>query len=138
MLRTLICIFLLAVFAHANAQQFWQIDKRSAGIDAVMPDELAKKLTAPYKTDLEKFRAIFTWITSHIDYKLPSRSWSKTQTRSRQNTDTTWESRSLDERVAYNVMKNRAAVCEGYARLLKTLCDYAGISCNVISGYARS
>lgn len=115
------------------------IDNRSASIDATMPDELARKLTAPYQTDVEKFRAIFSWVASHIEYKVSRPAFAIAHNRAnRQKPDTTWESRSLDERVAYNVLKNRFAVCDGYARLVKTLCDYAGISCNVIYGYAKS
>ena len=43
----------------------------------------------------------------------------------------------LTERVALNVFRKREAVCDGYARLFKTLCDYAGIQSEVINGYAR-
>jgi hypothetical protein len=138
-LRPLIIFAFLATAFTASAQNYRLIDNRSASIEASMPDELAHKLTAPYKTDLEKFRAIFSWVTANIEYNVwrPAFAISRNRT-NKQKPDTTWESRSLDERVAYNVLKNRFAVCDGYARLLKTLCDYAGISCNVIYGYAKS
>jgi hypothetical protein len=134
----LLSIFILLSVTGIHAQNYRQIDIRAAGIDASRPDELALKLTAPYKTDIEKFRSIFSWITTHVDYNL-QRPVSGTYVRSsRQKTDTSWDSRSLDQRVAFNVLKTRTAVCDGYARLLKTLCDFAGLSCNVISGYAKT
>jgi transglutaminase/protease-like cytokinesis protein 3 len=137
--RPLLLFGLIALALSARSQNYWMIDNRSASIDAAMPDELARKLTAPYKTDVEKFRAIFSWVAAHIEYKVSRPAFAIAHNRaSRQKPDTTWESRSLDERVAYNVLKNRFAVCDGYARLVKTLCDYAGISCNVIYGFAKS
>lgn len=42
----------------------------------------------------------------------------------------------LSERVATDVLIKRIAFCDGYARLFKTLCDYAGIRSEVITGYA--
>ncbi|HYH14422.1 MAG TPA: transglutaminase domain-containing protein, partial [Flavisolibacter sp.] len=36
------------------------------------------------------------------------------------------------------VIHRRVAVCDGYARLFKTLCDYAGIRSEIIYGYART
>ncbi|HVE61227.1 MAG TPA: transglutaminase domain-containing protein, partial [Chitinophagaceae bacterium] len=44
----------------------------------------------------------------------------------------------LSERVAENVLRERVAVCDGYARLFKTLCDYAGIRSEIVTGYART
>jgi hypothetical protein len=137
--RPLFLFLFVTLACSAFSQNYWHIDNRAASVEAAMPDELARKLTAPYKTDIEKFRAIFSWVAAHIEYKVSRPAFAIARNRSnKQKPDTTWESRSLDERVAYNVLKNRFAVCDGYARLLKTLCDYAGISCNVIYGYAKS
>lgn len=43
----------------------------------------------------------------------------------------------LNLRVAETVLRRRMAVCDGYARLFKTFCDYAGIPSEVVMGYAR-
>lgn len=45
---------------------------------------------------------------------------------------------SLDERVALQVLRNKKAVCEGYARLFKAMCNHAGIPARVLTGYART
>jgi hypothetical protein len=36
------------------------------------------------------------------------------------------------------VVTRKKAVCDGYARLFKSLCNYAGIRCEVVSGLAKS
>jgi hypothetical protein len=51
--------------------------------------------------------------------------------------DSTLASKSVDEIVAYTVLQQRTAVCNGYARLFKTLCAYAGIRSELVTGYAR-
>jgi transglutaminase/protease-like cytokinesis protein 3 len=132
------CLLYLGLFSFilSDAQDFGQVDRYAEKIHGEMPDLLARKLSAPFKTDIEKFRAIFSWITYNIEYNANPRT--NASRYAKQKTDTTWDSRSLDERVAYNVIKNKTAVCDGYARLLKTLCDYSGLSCNVICGFAKT
>lgn len=44
----------------------------------------------------------------------------------------------LNVRVAETVLQRREAVCDGYARLFTTLCDYAGIRSEIIVGYAKN
>ena len=45
---------------------------------------------------------------------------------------------SLNERISAKVLNTRVALCDGYSRLFKTLCDHAGIKAEVIYGYART
>ncbi|HWJ30113.1 MAG TPA: transglutaminase domain-containing protein, partial [Flavisolibacter sp.] len=45
--------------------------------------------------------------------------------------------RTANEMTAIRVLHRRIAVCDGYAKLFKTLCDYAGIRSEVITGYAK-
>lgn len=100
------------------------------------PQILAEQLTENHKTELEKVRSIFYWITGNISYKAnryaPQRYILFTED------DDTGALKPLDERIAINVLTQREAVCDGYARLFKTLCDYAGLESVVIHGYART
>ena len=56
--------------AQKHSLDFGTIDWNVQFIDASTVDTLAKKLTQPYKTDLDKVRAIFSWITTHISYNV--------------------------------------------------------------------
>ncbi|MBD0333534.1 MAG: hypothetical protein ICV66_12860, partial [Chitinophagaceae bacterium] len=40
--------------------------------------------------------------------------------------------------VACKVLSEREALCDGYARLFKTLCEYSGIHSEIVRGYVRS
>lgn len=105
------------------------------------PDSLSRLLTCSYTTELEKVRSIFLWITDNISYNTI-----RYQSRIRNSRDDDAEAeydadsifKSLDERVAIITLKRGFALCDGYARLFKSLCDFAGIKSEVITGYART
>ncbi|WP_276503460.1 transglutaminase domain-containing protein [Terrimonas pollutisoli] len=109
----------------------------------ITPEGLAQELTLNCTTDLEKVKAIFYWITANIDYRtrpsVPSRFRRRTAIPVIEDDgNDTAALKPLDERVAENVLDERVAVCDGYARLFKTLCSYSGIQAEVIHGYART
>ena len=141
-MKYVLCLSLLFFSIRALAQEagirFHQIDRKVSSIDASTPEILAQKLTAGYVHELEKVRAIFSWITQHISYntgiytkRYPSLKYLSDPI------DTLSEWKSGIEMAAMRVLHRRFAVCEGYARLFKTLCDYSGIRSEIINGYAR-
>jgi len=99
---------------------------------------LAKKLTEPYQTDREKVRSIFLWITDNISYRTAFKNLRNSNKKKVLVEEYGIDSLTLNERIAYNVVQQGAAVCDGYARLFKTLCDYAGIRSQIITGFARN
>ena len=121
-----------------------RVDIDKAGLPAQVihssaPALLAQKLTKSYNTELEKVKAIFRWITENIEYgiKPPAMRTKKSQVIFIGEDDTA-ALKPLDERVAESVLERKRAVCDGYARLFKTLCGYAGIRSELITGYART
>ena len=137
---SLIIFLFIAADAFGQRADNWAIDNHAEIISAATPESLALKLTEPYTTDRQKARAIFRWITANIEYDMSRYTRSATSLRQAKpvSRDTTYDDRSLNERIAYNVMKKGAAVCDGYARLFQALCDYAGVRSTIISGFARS
>ena len=101
------------------------------------PEALAKQLIAPCKTEFEKITAIFKWITENISYGIkPDNKVQKTFSEVVVIDD--GPLKPLNERVAESVLQKRVAVCNGYACLFTTLCDFAGIRSEIIVGYAKS
>jgi transglutaminase/protease-like cytokinesis protein 3 len=143
-MKLLLCFHLLllssAAFSQSRATFGW-IDWKVQDIESASPDTLAKRLTAPYSTELEKVRSIFRWITEHISYNVMRFQPQPVIYRDdgvESADDTSSVLKPLNERVANIVLKRKVTVCEGYARLFKTLCDYAGIKSEIIDGYART
>lgn len=104
-------------------------------------EKLSLELTAGLYTEKAKVKAIFHWITDNISYKVTTRmprgGYRSAKWKAAAEEEET-VLKPLDERVAENVLEQGEAVCDGYARLFKTLCRYAGIKAEVINGYART
>ena len=142
-MKILLSIFLfLPVFFNGQStpDNFYKIDNKVMAIPFGKADTLAKQLAALGKTEREKVRAIFRWITEHIDYNVRIYNRGKTtgplfyEEPDYSNTALP----PLNERVAAKVLYKKVAFCDGYARLFKTLCDHAGIQSEIIFGYART
>jgi hypothetical protein len=128
-------------FSQKRGMNFSYIDRNVQSIYSMSPDSLSYKLTSAYITDLEKLRSIFRWVTDNISYKTknyPFYKRSKHRLEITQPEDSVYESKPLNERIAIDVLKQKEAVCDGYARLFKVLCDYAGLRSEIITGYART
>ncbi len=130
--------------AHTCFGQTWdasfnRIDDFVQTVSATTPDSLAYKLTTPYTAELQKVRAIFSWITHNIGYNTAiyqrTKNWRGT-TPQTDPTDTMTLWKTGDEMMAIRVMHRKATVCEGYAKLFKVLCDYAGLESKIIFGYS--
>lgn len=127
-------------FAQRHRAGFSAIDYRVHAVNDTNPDSLALKLVASYTNDLQKVRAIFRWITENIAYKTSSRYKRISSSRNsfiEIGDDDTGALKPLNVRVAENVLRKREAVCDGYSRLFKSLCDAAGIRSEIIIGFAR-
>jgi hypothetical protein len=65
-------LFFLPLRFYSQVEQinFYPIDNKVGSIPVSKTDTLAKQLASLGKTDHEKVRAIFRWITEHIDYNV--------------------------------------------------------------------
>ncbi len=127
------------VFSQQDATDVNRANRKERFNETITPASLAQQLTISCSTDLQKVRAIFYWITDNIAYRTkPVRSRKKSSPDFIEDNSDTTALKPLDERVAETVLENRLAVCDGYARLFKTICIYSGIRAEVINGYART
>jgi len=83
---------------------------------------LTLSLTKTAKTDTEKAKAIYDWIADNIAYDTVS---------------------FFSGNISYTgdiseiTYQTRKSVCQGYSELFKRMCDFAGLECQVISGFAK-
>ena len=130
----------LRFYSQVGQTNFYVIDSKVGSITITKTDALAKQLASLGKSDREKVRAIFRWITEHIDYNVMPFGQRKNIPRQfyKEPEDSSVALPPLNERIAAKVLNTGVAFCEGYSRLFKTLCDHAGIKAEVIYGYART
>src|SRR6185312_6012546 len=86
-------------------------------------DDIAAYLKSHFKTDEDKVRAIYTWVTNNIKYDKNSN-----------------HRIILDEdqelRVTY-ALKSRRGVCENFAAIFNDICQKSGIPSFYIEGYTK-
>ncbi|MDP2385851.1 MAG: transglutaminase domain-containing protein [Bacteroidota bacterium] len=78
--------------------------------------DIAGPLTENLKTEHEKFRAIFRWITENIEYNKSA-------------------ANAAD---ADKVIRKNKAVCQGFSNLLKEMCESVKIPCEMVVGYTKT
>jgi hypothetical protein len=82
--------------------------------------KLAEYLAGPCRTDRDKVRAAYRWVTDRVAYDREA-----------------FASGKYGDTSAAAVLKTRKTVCEGYADLFAALCRRMGAKVVKVSGYAR-
>ena len=103
-------------------------------------NKLTSNLTKKLDTDVEKFRAIYIWITHNIanDFRLYAKNHRK---RKRFKNDSIklekWNSR-FKNILFKKLLKRKRTICTGYAYLLKEMCASVGIKSIMVNGSGRT
>lgn len=132
----LVCSFLL------RAQQFDHVDKKVRMypdfLDTV--DELSIRIGNDFDSDTEKVRAVYTWIAHNIEYDVNLfRVFQLPQTiEYNSEHDLQWKLKRINDAKVKETLKERKAICRGYALLFKALCDSLNIESYLIRGFSKN
>ncbi|MEH6746433.1 MAG: transglutaminase domain-containing protein [Maribacter arcticus] len=101
---------------------------------------LTHNLTTPLNTDVEKFRAIYTWISSNIENDYSS--YVKISNKRKRFVNNRqafldWNN-DITPIVFDRLLNERKTACTGYAYLVKEMANLAGFNCEIIDGYGRT
>lgn len=102
--------------------------------------KLAYRLTSNLSTDVEKFRAIFMWISSNItnDHGMYLKNKRKRKKFKNDSVKLSEWNSSIRKKMFVTLRKEKKTVCTGYAYLLTELCKYANIQSKIIDGFSRT
>jgi transglutaminase/protease-like cytokinesis protein 3 len=101
--------------------------------------ELATKLTAPLKTEVEKFRAIYRWTCENIayDYVLYEKNQRQREKLKGPEELQGWYKKA--NALMFTALLNKQkTICTGYAYLIRELSAHAGLTCEIVDGYGRN
>ncbi|MBI4428642.1 MAG: hypothetical protein HY562_05950 [Ignavibacteriales bacterium] len=121
-----ILIFLFPLHASAqidSEEDFSRIDRHALEVPADAErsyETLGRYLVEPAKNDKQRIRAIFRWVTQNIAYDTKA-----------------FFSRDLSSSSAGNALKERKAVCDGYAGLFEQIAKAARLEVVKIAGFAK-
>jgi len=101
---------------------------------------LVHNLTADLATDVEKFRAIYTWVCTNIenDYGAYQKTVKKRKKLSENPVALTEWNDSFTPKVLEKLVAQRKTACTGYAFLTRELATLADIKCEIVNGYGRT
>ena len=149
-MRTLSILLLFFISLSFYSQQsdfksfdFTKVDKIAKNFKAKRLNDLNNityNLTKDFDTDIEKFRAIFIWITHNVsnDYKLYAKN-SRKRKKFEEDTIKLEEWNSKFKKLIFNqLIRKKRTICTGYAYLLKEMSDIVGIKAEIVNGYGRT
>lgn len=102
--------------------------------------KLVSDLTITCKTDIEKSRAIYFWITENIsyDYKTYNKKKKIQSFKCKSKTDCDLKIAQWKNKILDRVLNKKTAICSGYSELFKKMCNLALVDCEVVEGYTKS
>ena len=128
--HSLISMVLIVSFVAMEIPLFAQSEERLAELDqyaASTPDQytrsidtLVSYLMIPATNKREKARLIYSWLAYHIRYD-----------------DRSYNTHKTSDFSSSLVLKNKKAVCMGYAMLFEAMANEAGLNVRTIIGYAK-
>jgi hypothetical protein len=143
-----ICVFIFVSKCYAQKSDFKAISFKKAdsialafkGEKLTNVPQLSYNLTSNLTTEVEKFRAIFKWITTNIANDYPQYTKNKRKRyKLREDEQQLTEWSILFRKEAFKkLLGDNKATCTGYAYLLKELSKYADLNCKIVNGYAKT
>ena len=127
-------------FKHVNFNRADSIAESLEGTSLKNLPVLSYKLTKNLDTQVEKFRAIYTWVCTNIQ---SDHYFGETTIRKRRKLKndslsfSNWNSQVLPK-VFKRLLDDKKTICSGYAYLVKELSTLADIECEIVNGYSRN
>ena len=132
---------LLFTFGFAQAQDFTKVDNTVKAYPKFSdPDKLAVQVSADFKQDDLKARAIFTWIALNVKYDLAAYGINRQPVGFSYSTqeEKIAKQKIMREDLALKTIRSKKAVCEGYSTLFAVVADKAGLEAVIIPGTSKS
>lgn len=139
LLKLLFCIFLCTLSTTVFSQDLEVVDVRIKNYPTTRfntPEELSDRIAADFQSDLERVRAIYTWITENIAYSYEAQNTMSFSYTSEE--DRIRKQEIYREQLAKVTLRSKRAVCHGYSILFKKLCDNLNIKCEIVRGFGKS
>ncbi len=131
---------------HSFAQDFSKVDIQALTLQKdnyITPEALSKALTKGLATDVEKYRALFTWLGHNIRYdtkklkKIQDGDYKKSRVEGSSIEEIRKKSTALYDKAILKTYRSGKGVCEDYSRLYQKMCEASGLKCALIVGKSR-
>ena len=143
-IKTTYLTFLFILFQNTFlfAQSYQIVDSKVKEYPASFSkhEKLAALINQDFETEIDKARAIYTWIALNIAYDVKSYySGSKTYSYSYSSEkEKIAKEIERNNKIARTTLKKGKGVCEDYSTLFYRLCELTGIECVIIQGASKT
>ena len=148
MIRLLFFFLIIQGTVQAQQSDFKNIDFHNADSIAKLYkgkklDNIATltyKLTLPLPTQVEKFRAIYTWVSTNIenDYWYNVKNQKKREQLKNDRQGLIAWNNDFRKQVFKKLLKEQKTICTGYAYLIKEMAALVDINCVIVDGFGRT
>ncbi|MBD3581482.1 transglutaminase domain-containing protein [Flavobacterium selenitireducens] len=126
-----------------SAQDFASVDSKVSAYpnNFASPEKLADRINSDFTSDIEKARAVYTWIAKNVRYDL-------VELRSNQGGKVAFSYRTPEEKerklqqynleLASRTLKSKKGVCRGYTALYDRVAKLVGLEAIAIPGTSKS
>lgn len=139
MKKILLLLFLTTTITFS--QKLEKVNKIIYSYKSILSaEELAKKIDSDFKTNLEKIRAIYTWLALNIKYDKETTTLleaPKYYIYSNEY-DLAYRLKRVNNELVSKTITDKKAVCTGYALTFKKLCNLLKIENELIKGYVKT
>jgi transglutaminase/protease-like cytokinesis protein 3 len=128
----------LSLFQVGNAQFFSRVDSIVSNYPRSYKNEkkISARINKDFQTPVDRARAIYTWVALNIEYSAKGQLARPRRYTNRSKIET--QQIAFHDKLARHTLKNRKAVCEGYAVLFWKICQLSGIESVVVTGTAKT
>ncbi|WP_425657675.1 transglutaminase domain-containing protein [Tenacibaculum ascidiaceicola] len=140
-MKTLSFLVLFLFFSNALfSQDLTKVDKIMYSYNGITSiKELSERIDYDFKTDIEKVRAIYTWIALNIEYDyFPSKLLNAPEFISYSQNDLKRFVQKKIKNKAQKTFKTKKGLCLGFAYLFHRLCNLINIENELIYGYTKT
>jgi transglutaminase/protease-like cytokinesis protein 3 len=140
-MKKVLFIFFASIFSLSSQNdKLTDVDKimySYSNINSI--EQLTKRIDYDFKTDIEKVRAIFTWIALNIKYEkkdpysleMPKTYWVFN------DDDLKRQLKRENQKTLRRAFRERKGVCKGYAFLFHEICTQLNIKNELVYGYVK-
>jgi hypothetical protein len=131
-------LVLLCVATPSFSQDFSKVDSIVQSYPERMRsmEALTDRIATDFKTDVEKVRAVYVWMTNHIEYDHEEHA--KFNFTYRTKDQLKRKEKKRDKKLVKRVFAKRKAVCEGYAVLFAKLCNLLSVKAFMVTGSSKN
>ena len=141
-MKTLSFLVLFLFFSNASfSQDLTKVDKIMYSYNGITSiKELSERIDYDFKTDIEKVRAIYTWIALNIEYDyFPSKLLKAPEFLFYNNNDDLKRIKQNKIKLAaQKTFRTRKGLCSGFAYLFHNICNLINIKNELIYGYTKT